>query len=126
MSENEIYDVIIIGGGPGGLSAGIYAMRAAMKTALVEMTVPGGQVTMSDEVENYPGFDKISGAELSQKFAQHAQSFGLAVRNENFVNRRSVLFGPDTAKPGINELSCLRHPAPSLYWSGCLVLRGRA
>jgi thioredoxin reductase (NADPH) len=79
MSEKEIHDVIIIGGGPGGLSAGIYTMRAAMKTVLVEMTAPGGQVTMSDEVENYPGFGSINGAELSQKFAQHAQSYGLEV-----------------------------------------------
>jgi thioredoxin reductase (NADPH) len=77
MSENGIYDLIIVGGGPGGLSAGVYAMRAALKTVLVEKGVPGGQVAMSDEVENYLGFENISGAELSMKFAQHAESLGL-------------------------------------------------
>lgn len=79
MSQEELYDVIIIGGGPGGLSAAIYAMRAAMKTVLIEKGAPGGQVTMSDEVENYPGFEHISGAELSMKFSEHANSYGLEV-----------------------------------------------
>ena len=77
MAQSDLYDLIIIGGGPGGLSAAIYAMRAAMKTALVEKGITGGQVTMSDEVENYPGFTHISGAELSMKFTQHAQSYEL-------------------------------------------------
>ena len=77
MAQSDFYDLIIIGGGPGGLSAAIYAMRAAMKTVLVEKGITGGQVTMSDEVENYPGFTHISGAELSMKFTQHAQSYDL-------------------------------------------------
>jgi thioredoxin reductase (NADPH) len=77
MAQSDLYDLIIIGGGPGGLSAAIYAMRAAMKTVLVEKGITGGQVTMSDEVENYPGFTHISGAELSMKFTQHAQSYEL-------------------------------------------------
>ncbi|GBC62725.1 thioredoxin-disulfide reductase [Desulfonema ishimotonii] len=77
MSETRNYDLVIIGGGPGGLSAGIYAMRAALKTVLVEKGAPGGQVTMSDEVENYPGFAHISGGELSMKFSEHADSYGL-------------------------------------------------
>jgi len=82
MSNEQIYDVVIIGGGPGGLSAGIYAMRAALKTVLVEKGVAGGQVTMSDEVENYPGFEHTSGAELSMKFVQHAESYGLEMRSQ--------------------------------------------
>jgi len=77
MAQCDFYDLIIIGGGPGGLSAAIYAMRAAMKTVLIEKGVTGGQVTMSDEVENYPGFIHVSGAELSMKFTQHAQSYEL-------------------------------------------------
>ena len=77
MAQSDFYDLVIIGGGPGGLSAAIYALRAAMKTVLVEKGITGGQVTMSDEVENYPGFTHISGAELSMKFTQHAQSYEL-------------------------------------------------
>jgi thioredoxin reductase (NADPH) len=78
MSET-IYDVIIIGGGPGGLTAGIYAKRAAMHAVLIEKGAPGGQIINSDEVENYPGYEHISGAELGMKFSQHADSYGLEV-----------------------------------------------
>ena len=74
---SEMYDLTIVGGGPGGLSAAIYAMRAALKTVLIEKSAHGGQVNLSDEVENYPGFIHVSGAELSMKFAEHAQSYGV-------------------------------------------------
>jgi thioredoxin reductase (NADPH) len=79
MSETKHYDLVIVGGGPGGLTAGIYAKRAALKTVLVEKGVPGGQVTLSDEVENYPGFIHVTGAELSAKFAQHAEALDLEI-----------------------------------------------
>lgn len=79
MNASEIHDLIIIGGGAGGLSAGIYAMRAALKTVLLEKGVPGGQLLLTEEVENYPGYTRISGAELSMKFAEHAESYGLEV-----------------------------------------------
>lgn len=82
MSNEQMHDLIIVGGGPGGMSAGIYAMRAALKTVLIEKGVPGGQVNLSDEVENYPGFEHISGAELSMKFAEHARSYGMEERSE--------------------------------------------
>ena len=82
MSDSEFYDLIIIGGGPGGLSAGVYAMRAALKTILVEMGAPGGQVNNSDSVENWPGDEHIGGAELAMKFSVHAQSYGLEIRSD--------------------------------------------
>ena len=77
MSENQMYDLIIIGGGPGGLSAGIYAQRASLKTVMIEKGAPGGQMNLTDEVENYPGFELLSGPELSMKMNQHAESLGL-------------------------------------------------
>lgn len=85
MPEDEIFDLIIVGGGPGGLTAGIYAMRAALKTVLIEKGLPGGQVAVSDEVENWPGTERITGAELSMKFAQHAQSYGLEILSKEVV-----------------------------------------
>ncbi len=84
-NDNEAYDLVIVGGGPGGLTAGIYAMRAAMKTVLVEMGAFGGQMVMTDEVENYPGFEHINGAELSMKFSQHAQACGLETISKQAV-----------------------------------------
>ncbi len=77
--SKQLYDVIIIGGGPGGLTAGIYAKRAAMHAVLIEKGVPGGQIINSDEVENYPGFEQISGAELGMKLSQHAANYDLEV-----------------------------------------------
>ncbi len=77
MPENNRYDLVIIGGGPGGLSAGIYAQRASLKTVMVERGAPGGQITLTDEVENYPGFEHITGAELAMNMSQHAESLGL-------------------------------------------------
>ena len=85
MSEADLHDVVIVGGGPGGLSAGIYAMRAALKTILIEKGAAGGQVAMSEAVENYPGFEHITGYELSQKFLQHAQSYGMEIVQEEVV-----------------------------------------
>ena len=84
--SNQLYDVIIIGGGPGGLTAGIYAKRAAMHAVLIEKGVPGGQIINSDEVENYPGFEQISGAELGMKLSQHAANYDLEVLGREVTN----------------------------------------
>jgi thioredoxin reductase (NADPH) len=78
-----IYDCVIIGGGPGGISAGIYAVRAGMKTALLEKIGVGGQIAVSDIIENYPGFPSISGPELMGQFEKHAASVGLEIRFED-------------------------------------------
>jgi thioredoxin reductase (NADPH) len=86
MSGNQVYDLIIIGGGPGGLTAGIYAMRAALKTVLIEVGLPGGQMNNSDSVENWPGDEHLGGAELAMKFSQHAQSYGLEIISQEVVD----------------------------------------
>lgn len=75
MQDNEYYDLLIIGGGPAGLSAGLYAMRAALKTGLIEKGAFGGQVALTKDVENYHGFERISGFDLSEKFLKHTQSY---------------------------------------------------
>lgn len=83
--ESGPYDLIIVGGGPAGLTAGIYAMRAAMKTVLVERGMFGGQVAITKEVENYPGFINIDGLELCDKFLNHAKSYGLEIVEKEVV-----------------------------------------
>ncbi len=85
MSNSNPYDIIIIGGGPAGLAAGLYAMRAAMKTVLIEKGVFGGQASITKEVENYLGFENISGMELGDRFLSHVQSYGLEVVREEVV-----------------------------------------
>ena len=75
---NTVYDVIIIGGGPAGLSAGLYASRARLSTLLIEKGIFGGQIANAELVENYPGFpDGISGFELGELMHQQATKYGL-------------------------------------------------
>ena len=75
-----VYDVIIIGGGPAGLSAGIYTSRARLKTLLIEKAGCGGQIAITDHLENYPGFEEgINGFELSVKMEKQARTFGCEI-----------------------------------------------
>ncbi len=77
----DIYDLVIIGGGPAGVTAGIYAQRARLKTVLLEKLGVGGQIILSDLVENYPGFQEINGFDLMQKFEAQAKALGLAIED---------------------------------------------
>ncbi len=77
------YDIIIIGGGPAGLTAGLYASRAKLKTLLIEMALPGGKVAITDTIENYPGFPEgINGFDLGFKLKEQAERFGLEIITE--------------------------------------------
>lgn len=76
MTEEKIYDVIIIGAGPAGMTSAVYTSRANLSTLMIERGMPGGQMANTEEVENYPGFDHILGPELSTKMFEHAKKFG--------------------------------------------------
>lgn len=76
MTENHIYDVIIVGAGPAGMTAAVYASRANLDTLMLERGIPGGQMADTEDIENYPGFESILGSELSQKMFEHAKKFG--------------------------------------------------
>jgi thioredoxin reductase (NADPH) len=73
------YDLIIIGGGPAGLTAGLYAARANMSAILLEGKDVGGEILNTDLIEDYPGFESVTGADLAQKMADHARKFGLKI-----------------------------------------------
>ena len=82
-----MYEVLIIGAGPAGMTAAIYAARAGYKTALVEHGIPGGQAATTDLIENYPGFPEgISGPELMLKFFEQTQTFGVEVIYEQVMS----------------------------------------
>ncbi|MFC0559348.1 thioredoxin-disulfide reductase [Halalkalibacter alkalisediminis] len=76
MSEEKIYDVVIAGAGPAGMTAAVYTSRANLSTIMIERGIPGGQMANTEDVENYPGFDHILGPELSNKMFEHAKKFG--------------------------------------------------
>lgn len=76
MNEQSTYDVAIIGGGPAGYTAGIYAARASLNAAVFEQGMPGGQIATSDTIDNYPAFPSIPGAELGMKMQEHSEQAG--------------------------------------------------
>lgn len=75
-----MYDLIIVGGGPAGLTAGIYAVRFGLNTIILEKSEISGQIALADVVENYPGFPEISGLELMEKYKSHAQEIGVETK----------------------------------------------
>jgi thioredoxin reductase (NADPH) len=76
VSEEKIYDVIIAGAGPAGMTAAVYTSRANLSTLMIERGVPGGQMVNTEDVENYPGYENILGPELATKMFEHAKKFG--------------------------------------------------
>ncbi|AKB35964.1 Thioredoxin reductase [Methanosarcina siciliae C2J] len=84
-----MYDLIIIGGGPAGLAAGIYAVRFGLDTLILEKSEISGQISMSDIVENYPGFPSISGLELMEKYKAHAQEAGVKTKITEVLSVRT-------------------------------------
>jgi len=85
------YHVIIIGGGAAGLTAGLYASRAHLKTVLLESMIPSGQAYMTEMIENYPGFpDGIAGRELIERFTRQATRFGLEIQQFTAVDRVEI------------------------------------
>lgn len=81
-----MFDVIIIGGGPAGLTAALYAKRGGLKTLVLESTVVGGQANLTSEIENYPGFLSISGFELTQKMYEQCKNIDVEFKTET-VNK---------------------------------------
>ena len=85
--EKPVYDMIIVGGGPAGLTAGLYARRSRLNTLLIERLIPGGQILTTDWVDNYPGFPEgISGFDLVEKMRLQAERFELPVINDEIVS----------------------------------------
>lgn len=76
MTTEKIYDVIIIGAGPAGMTAAVYTSRGSLSTLMLERGIPGGQMANTEEIENYPGFETILGPDLSTKMFEHAKAFG--------------------------------------------------
>jgi thioredoxin reductase (NADPH) len=84
MSDN-VYDCLIIGAGPAGLAAALYSARDRFKTVVLEKFYPGGQINTTDRIENYPGYESISGPDLVQKMLTQATNFGAEIKTNSEV-----------------------------------------
>lgn len=81
--SSKLYDILILGGGGAGLTAALYTSRAKLSTLLLEKLAPGGQIALTDLVENYPGFPEgITGGEISQRMEDQAKRYGTEVLYE--------------------------------------------
>ena len=78
--DQTIYDVVIIGGGPAGLSAALYASRGGLKTLVLEQGAPGGKLLLTAEIENWPGTMMVKGFELAKEMEDHALAFGAELK----------------------------------------------
>ncbi|MFT8321554.1 MAG: thioredoxin-disulfide reductase [Bacillus sp. (in: firmicutes)] len=102
MAEEKIYDVIIIGAGPAGMTAAVYTSRANLSTLMIERGIPGGQMANTEDVENFPGFESILGPDLSNKMFNHAKKFGAEYA---YGDIKEIVDGPEykTIKAGSKE-----------------------
>ena len=99
--EIKNVDVLIIGAGPAGLSCGQYSARAGRNTIIVEEMTTGGQTMIIDEIENYPGLEKVSGYELAEKFESQANAFGCQIVYASVLNVQPL--GSETFKVTTSE-----------------------
>src|SRR5678809_47852 len=100
-TRGDGYDVIIVGAGPAGLCAAMYAGRGMLKALLIERGAPGGELLNTDLIEDYIGFESIKGWDLAQKMTEHAKKFGAQIETDNV---ESITRGHD----GVFEIKTAR------------------
>jgi thioredoxin reductase (NADPH) len=97
LTESREYDLIVIGAGPAGMTAAMYAGRSMLRTVVLEKGISGGELLNTEIIEDYPGFEHIEGWDLAQKFENHAKKFGAEFIQENILTLEKMPDGLFTA-----------------------------
>ena len=93
MNENHVYDMIIVGGGPGGYTSALYAARAGFDTIVLEKLSAGGQMSLTWQIDNYPGFENgIDGFSLAEKMQKQAEKFGAKIYHDQLMKTENIEF----------------------------------
>lgn len=106
MTRSEKFDVVIVGAGPAGLCAALYAGRGLLRSVLLERGIPGGELLNTEWIDDYPGFEHVLGRELAERMASHARKFGADIRQETveaIVKRDDGIFEVVTALGRVYE-----------------------
>jgi len=119
--DSTLFDVIVVGAGPGGLAAGLYAARAKLKSVVLEKELPGGQINKTGVIEDYPGFSTIDARELAQKMADHAKEFGAEIRTADAraIRKKEDLFEIETAEGILTAKTVILASGGSPNYLGC-------
>jgi len=115
MGQTFEYDVIIVGAGPAGMTAAMYAGRSMLKTVVIERGAPGGELLNTETIEDYPGFEHIEGWDLAQRFEKHARKFGAEFRQGVVTSLRKL---PDATFEVETEAGDLFHAPTAIITAG--------
>jgi len=118
---SELFDIVIVGAGPGGLAAGLYAARAKLKSVVLEKELPGGQINKTGIIEDYPGFSSIDARELAQKMADHAKEFGAEIRTSDATSilKKGDVFEVETSEGLLRSKVVILASGGSPIYLGC-------
>src|ERR687884_284195 len=109
MASETRYEIIIVGAGPAGQTAALYAGRSRIPTLVLERGIPGGELWNTAEVEDYPGFEHIMGPELADKMQKHAEKFGAS-----FETAEAVSIALEGAGGGVRTGDAAEYPPPAV------------
>jgi thioredoxin reductase (NADPH) len=120
-NNQDILDVIVVGAGPGGLAAGLYAARAKLKSVVLEKELPGGQINKTGVIEDYPGFPTIDARELAQKMTDHAKEFGAEIRTSDAtaIRKKGDIFEVETSTGLLKAKTIILGSGGSPNYLGC-------
>ena len=128
--EDKIFDILIVGGGPAGLTAGIYACRSGLSALIIEEFLCGGQTLNTYEIKNFPGFENINGADLSKKMENQAKELGVQfayekVQSVNFDDKIKQIFTKKNTYKSKSVILCLGAKPRTLNVDGEQKFTGR-